>query len=177
MIIIFSSSSFGNVGFYNLLPEFCFNEFQNLKKQSIGKFIICSNGVLNTFFYKYLIGRIFFVIYNKLTLFNNLKAKLFINFYINNILSKYTYYNFLVNFFKVNLNNIFIFGGVYIYDFFFVLVNKFIFTLFYRYFYGNIFFSIYFLNLWYVILLSRNSKYIFFVVEKRYFIFNNRNFF
>ena len=163
LIFIFSSNSFGGIGFYNVLFFFNFNEFQYLKFITIGNIIICGKNTFNCFYYKYLLCRFFFII-NYYNIYN-IKFSSFVNFYINFILYIYLYYNFF-NYF-LNLNNLFFFGGAYIYNLYFFLIDKLFLSLCYKNFYGNIFFPVYFVNFWYIIFFNRSSKYFIFIIKKK----------
>ena len=145
MIFIVSSSIYGNVGFYCILPFFNYTELQNVKNKSIGNFIFIGSKTLITFFTKHLLCRIFFCVTNKNNLYNKLALLSFINFYSNFVLDKFIYCNFF-NGLILNLNNIVVFGGICIYKLYFFLINRFLISLFYKYFYGNFYLFFFFLN-------------------------------
>jgi dihydrofolate reductase len=172
LILIFCSNSDGYLGFYNLLPNLFLNEFQNLKNKSIFNIIFCGIGTYHHFFYNYLICRFFFIISSKYNFYNNINLFSFINFYINFILNKYVYYNFFL-FSNINLNNVIVYGGSYIYSLYFIFINKLIISLFLKKLFGNILFPIYFFNFWYIFFLSKHSKFVIVILKKK----NKFNFF
>lgn len=162
---IFSSIYCGNIGFYNLLHFLNFSELQYLRNKTIGNMIICGKST-SIFLLNYFFCRFVYVISKNNHFYNNIKIISFINFYINFIVYKYTFYNFFLLSILI-FNKFYFFGGAYIYNFYFFFVKSLIFSLFLKKNYGNLFFPIYFFNFWYIIFFSRNSKYFVFICKKK----------